>query len=252
MKEIILKELKGELLTPRGYLWYILSSVILSILSYLFLTNIELSLLDQSTMVFFLMEAVLSLGILHSIIYGSDSYAGEIERGTMEVLLLTPVRKTSIAFGKFTVSVMNWFILFLISIPYILVVGKGGQNVSAAITYLFILGTLIIMIITSFNMILSIKLKSVKNAVLVGMLVFFLLGIATILPMSLKHSSLGRYIDLINPVAAAVNSFDSVVIDSEGFEMQVVRIFIILIYLAVVMLLLKRISQKDELIAGAQ
>jgi ABC-type transport system involved in multi-copper enzyme maturation permease subunit len=252
MKEIILKELKSELLTPRGYLWYILSSIILSILSYLFLTNIELSLLDQSTMVFFLMEAVLSLGILHSIIYGSDSYAGEIERGTMEVLLLTPVRKTSIAFGKFTVSVMNWFILFLISIPYLVVVGKGGQNVSAAITYLFILGTLIIMTITGFNMILSIKLKSVKNAVLVGMLVFFLLGTAIILPPSLKHSSLVRYLDLINPVAAAVNSFDSVVIDSEGFEMQVIRIIIILIYLAVVMLLLKRISQNDELIAGAR
>lgn len=252
MKEIILKELKSELLTPRGYLWYILSSAILSVLSYLFLTNIELSLLDQSTMVFFLMEAVLSLGILRSIIYGSDSYAGEIERGTMEVLLLTPVRKTSIAFGKFAVSVINWFILFLISIPYILVVGKGGQNVSAAITYLFILGTLIIMIITSFNMILSIKLKSVKNTVLVGMLVFFLLGTAIILPPSLKHSSLVRYLDLINPVAAAVNSFDSVVIDSEGFGLQVIRIIVILIYLAVVVLLLKRISQRDELIAGAR
>ncbi|MGA2915699.1 MAG: ABC transporter permease subunit [Sedimentisphaerales bacterium] len=252
MKEIILKELKGELLTPRSYLWYILSSAILSVLSYLFLTNIELSLLDQSAMLFFLMEAVLSLGILRSIIYGSDSYAGEIERGTMEVLLLTPVRKTSIAFGKFAVSVINWFILFLISIPYLVVVGKGGQNVSAAITYLFILGTLIIMIITSFNMILSIKLKSVKNTVLVGMLVFFLLGTAIILPPSLKHSSLVRYLDSMNPIAAAVNSFDSVVIDSEGFELQVIRIVVILIYLAVVMLLLKRTSQKDELIAGAR
>jgi ABC-2 type transport system permease protein len=252
MKEIILKELKSELLTPRGYLWYILTSVILSILSYLFLTNIELSLIDQSTMIFFLMEAVLSLGIMRSIIYGSDSYAGEIERGTMEVLLLTPIRKTSIAFGKFAVSVINWFILFLISIPYILVVGKSGQNISAAITYLFILGTLIIMIVTSFNMILSIKLKSVKNAVLVGMLVFFLLGTAIILPPSLKHSSFIRYLDIINPVAAAVNSFDSVVIDSEGFRMQVIRIVVILIYLAAVTLLLKRASQRDELVTGAR
>jgi ABC-type transport system involved in multi-copper enzyme maturation permease subunit len=252
MKEIILKEIKSELLTPRGYLWYIFASVILSILTYLFLTNIELSLLDQSTMVFFLMEAVLSLGVLHSIIYGGDSFAGEIERGTMEVLLLTPIGKTSIALGKFAVSVINWFILFLISIPYILVVGKNGQNISAAITYLFILGTLIIMIFTSFNIILSIKLKSVKNAVLVGLLVFFLLGIAIILPPSLKHSSFIRYLDLINPVAAAVNSFDSIVIDNEGLRIQIGRIVVILIYLVAVTLLLKIVSRKDELITRAQ
>jgi ABC-2 type transport system permease protein len=250
MKEIMWKELKSDLFTAKGYLWYVLASVILSVLSYLFLTNIELSLLDQSTMVFYIMEAVLSLGILRAIIYGSDSFAGESERGTMEVLLLTPLRKSSIALEKFEASIVNWFILFLISIPYILIVGKGGQNVFDAIFYLFFLGTLMVMIFMILSMILSIRLKSVKNALVTGMLIFFLLGMTMISPTLFKQSYIGQYIDAVNPVAAAVNTFDSVVIDSEGFGLQIARVSVIIFYLILITLSLRRTVQKDELLGG--
>lgn len=252
MNQITLKELKSDLLTLKGCFWYILISILLSILSYLFLTNIELSVLDQRVMVFYMIEVVLALSILRAIVYGSDSFAGEIERGTMEILLLTPLKKTSIAFGKFIASIVNWLILFVISIPYIFLVGTGIQSIFSGIAYLFFLGTLLVIIFTSFSMILSVKLKSVKTALIISILVFFLLGITMIIPGLFKQSYLGHFVDIINPVSAAVSTFDSVVVDNEGFSVQLVRLAVILIYSILTILLSLRIVKKNELVLEAQ
>lgn len=55
---IMQKEIRESILTPKGFLWYILTSIILSILSYLFLTNNELSLLDQGQMLYMIMNFI--------------------------------------------------------------------------------------------------------------------------------------------------------------------------------------------------
>jgi ABC-type transport system involved in multi-copper enzyme maturation permease subunit len=252
MNPLFTKELESDLLTAKGYLWFLAASIIFSVLAYLFLTNTELSLMDQNTMVFYLMEAVLFLDILRAIVYGSDSFAGEMERGTMEVLLLAPIKRTSIAFGKFAAAVVNWLILLIISIPYLLVVGKGSQNVAVAIAYLFLLGTLAMAIFTAFSMILSIKLKSVKNALLIGILALFFLGSIIIFPSTLKSSPVGQIFNFVNPVAAAVSTFDSAVIDNEGIGMQAGRIAVIAIYLLLMIALLIRVINKNELIGGGR
>jgi len=90
---IIQKEIRESILTPKGFLWYVFTSVILSILSYFFLTNNELSLLDQSQMLYMIMNFITVLGVLMGLVLGADVFAGEIERGTLEALFLSPVTK---------------------------------------------------------------------------------------------------------------------------------------------------------------
>lgn len=244
---IMQKEIKESILTPKGFLWYILTSGILSILSYLFLTNSELSLLDQGQMLYMMLNFITALGVLIGLVFGADSFAGEIERGTIEALLLSPASKTEIALGKLGAALTNWGILFIISLPYLLIVGKGGQNLLVGIVYLAILGTLLVTTFSAFSMGLSARIKSMKNSLIIVFFVFLLAGSPIFLSSAQRGTWFGVILDLINPFADAINTFDSVVIDSQGFSYQTGRVAIICGYTLLSLWFLKRSASRLEM-----
>lgn len=244
---IMQKEIRESILTPKGFLWYILTSVILSVLSYLFLTNGELSLLDQGQMLYMIMNFITALGILIGLVFGADAFAGEIERGTLEALFLSPVSKMEIAMGKLGAAIANWGIIFAISLPYLFVVGKGGQNLLFGIVYLAILGTLLAVIFSAFSMGLSARIKSMKNSLIISFFIFLLAGSPIFLSAALRRTWFGMILDLINPFADAINTFDSVVIDSQGFSYQAGRIAIICGYTLLSLWFLKRSVSRLEM-----
>ena len=244
---IMHKEIKESISTPKGFAWYILTSFILSILSYLFLTNSELSLLDQGQMLYMIMNFITALGILIGLVLGADSFAGELERGTLEALLLSPISKTEIAIGKLGAALTNWGIIFVISLPYLFVVGKGGQNLLTGIAYLATLGTLLAVTFTAFSMGLSARIKSMKNSLIVSSFLFLLAGSPIFLSAALRRTWFGKILDFLNPFADAINTFDSVVIDSEGFSHQAGRVAIICVYALLSLWFLKRSAARLEM-----
>lgn len=237
---IMQKEIRESIVTTKGFLWYVLTSVILSIMSYLFLTNNELSLLDQGQMLYMMMNFITALGILMGLVFGADAFAGEIERGTLEALFITPVNKTEIAMGKLGAALTNWGIIFIISLPYLFVVGKGEQNLLIGIVYLAILGTLLTIIFSAFSMGVSARIKSMKNSLIISFFVFLLAGSPIFLSTALRKTWFGMILDLINPFADSINTLDSVVIDSQSFSYQAVRVAIIVGYTLLSLWFLKR------------
>jgi ABC-type transport system involved in multi-copper enzyme maturation permease subunit len=244
---ILQKEIKESILTPKGFLWYILASGILSILSYLFLTNSELSLLDQGQMLYMIMNLITALGVLIGLVFGADSFAGEIERGTIEALFLSPANKTEIAMGKLGAVLTNWGIIFIISLPYLLIVGKSGQSLLVGIVYLAILGTLLVITFSALSMGLSARIKSVKNSMIIVLFIFLLAGSPIFLSSAQRGTWFGMILDLINPFADAMNTFDSVVIDSQGFSYQTGRVAIICGYTLLSLWFLKRSASRLEI-----
>lgn len=244
---IMQKEIRGSILTPKGFLWYIFTSIILSVLSYLFLTNSELSLLDQGQMLYMIMNFITALGVLIGLVFGADAFAGEIERGTLEALLISPLNKMEIALGKLGAVLLNGGIIFVISLPYLFVVGKGGQNLLIGIGYLALLGTLLTIIFSAFSMGLSARIKSMKNSLIISFFIFLLAGSPIFLSAALMGTWFGRILDLINPFADAINTFDSVVIDSQGFSYQTGRVAIICGYTLLSLWFLKRSVSKLEM-----
>jgi ABC-type transport system involved in multi-copper enzyme maturation permease subunit len=244
---VLHKEIRESILTPKGFLWYILSSIILSVLSYLFLTNSELSLLDQGQMLYMIMNLITALGILIGLVFGADGLAGEIERGTLEALLLSPVTKTEIATAKLGAALTNWGILFAISLPYLFVVGKGAENLLSGIVYLAALGTFLVAIFSAFSMGLSARVKSVKNSLIISFFIFLLAGSPIFLAAAQRRTWFGRILDFINPFADAINTFDSVVIDSRGFLYQAGRVAIICGYLLLSFWFFKRSTSRMEM-----
>src|SRR5215472_17390215 len=88
-------EISGSFYSWRGGAWIVTASLIFSLVAYLLLTDKELSLLDQGEMLFTLAEVIIPLGVVMSVTSASSSISGEIESGTFESLLLTPVTQTN-------------------------------------------------------------------------------------------------------------------------------------------------------------
>ena len=230
LKTLIKKECVEEIFSSRGAALYLVGCGVLSAFSLLLVSNTELSLLDNAQAVYMMSAIIIVLALLIAVIRGSDGFAGERERETLETLLITPVSPAEIAIAKLMALIFSWLIIFLLSMPYLWAVGSTGQNLLPALQYLFIAGTLLVVIFGGFTIALFARMKTLKGALSIGLTAFLLSGSPILLGPSLRQSSIGRFIDLINPFADALNMLDSVVVDSLGALFQIIPLAILVSY----------------------
>jgi ABC-type transport system involved in multi-copper enzyme maturation permease subunit len=244
---LIKKETLEDFLTARGVFSLIVASVVLSAFSILLVSNTELSLLDNAQAVYLMVSIILALASLVAIIQGSDGFAGERDRATLETLMLTPMTGQGLAAAKLTAMLFSWLILFVLSIPYLWAVGTTGQNLWAAVEYLSLTGTLLVLIFGGLALTLSAKVKSFRGVLSIGLTVFLFSGSPVLLGPALRQSAVGQMIDLINPFADALNTLDSVVIDSQEISFQVIRLTIMICYVLGVLGVLYTATKRVEL-----
>ena len=229
---LIARKESGELLrSGRGLAWLLAISVILSVFSLLFVSNTELSLLDNAQVVYMVMGIITALGALLAVVLGSDAIAGEKERGSLVPLLLTPVSTGDIVFGKMGGQVVAWGVTYGLSLPYLWAVGSSGQNLAQAIVYLALLGTPVVLGFGFFSLGLSARFGTVRTALITALIILMLLASPLLLGPGLRQSAIGRAFDAVNPFSAAINGFDSVVIDSQPLSMQLGRLGVTLVWL---------------------
>lgn len=238
----------GELLmSGRGLAWLLALSIIMSVLCLLLVSNTELSLLDNAQVVYMVMGTVTALGALLAIVIGSDAVAGERERGSLIPLLLAPVTTSQIVFGKLGGQVAGWIVMYLLSLPYVWAVGSSGQNLTQAVSYLALFGTPVVLGFGFLGIALSARLGSVRSALLTSIITLMLLTSPLLLGPSLRQSTIGRLFDAVNPFSAAINTFDSVVIDSQPLTMQITRFAVTLVWLVITAAFAIRSMHKMEI-----
>lgn len=209
-------ELSGSFYSWRGSAWIIAAAVIFSLVAYLLLTDKELSLLDQGEMLFTLSEVILTLGIIMSAVSAASTISTEIESGTFESLLLTPVTHRQIAIQKTLSIITIWGILFLVSIPYLIAVASGTNLAISAVIYVGLYGTLLVTGISMMSVAISWRLRSSKNSIMTTlMIVLILLAPPLFFGTSLIKTDFGLALENINPFSHAANSLDSVLVDNE-------------------------------------
>jgi ABC-2 type transport system permease protein len=214
-------EISGSFYSWRGSAWIIAASLIFSLVAYLLLTDKELSLLDQGEMLFTLGEVIIALGIAMSAVSASSAISSEIESGTLESLLLTPITHRQIAIQKMFSIVTIWAILYLVSIPYLIVVASGTNLALSAVLYVGLYGTLLVTAISMISIVISWRLKSSKNSIMTTlMIVLILLAPSLFFGTSLKKTDFGLALENINPVSHVMNSMDSVLVDNEQIFLQ--------------------------------
>lgn len=221
---LVRKEGLEDLCAVRSVGLLVVAGVVLSAFSILCVANTELSLLDNAQAVYFMTSIVLALASLVAIVRASDGFAGERERETLEILMLTPATGPQLAAAKLFGILVIWGILFAIAAPYLWAVGQNSGNFLAALRYLWITGTLLVITLSSLALALSAKVKSFRSVLSVGLTTVLLLASPVLLGPSLRQNAAGQVMDIINPFANAVNILDSVVIDAQGVGFQGIRL----------------------------
>ena len=246
-KTLIKKECIEEISSSRGAALYLAGCGVLSVFSLLLVSNTELSLLDNAQAVYMMSAIIIALALLITVIRGSDGFAGERERETLETLLITPVSPNEVAIAKLMGLIFSWLIVFVLSIPYLWAVGSTGQNLISALIYLLVAGTLLVVIFGGFTLALSARMKTLKGALSIGLTAFLLSGSPILLGPSLRQSTVGRFVDLINPFANALNMLDSVVVDSLGVLFQIIPLAILVSYTIAAIWVLSMATKRVEL-----
>jgi ABC-type transport system involved in multi-copper enzyme maturation permease subunit len=245
---LIARKEGGELLmSGRGLAWLLALAITMSVLSLLLVSNTELSLLDNAQVVYIMMGTITALGALLGVVLGSDTLAGERERGSLMPLLLAPVTPSQIVLGKMGGQVAGWSVMYLLSLPYVWAVGSSGQNLAQAVAYLALFGTPVVLGFGFLGIVLSARARSVRSALLTSLIILMLLASPLLLGPSLRQSTIGKLFDAVNPFSAAVNTFDSVVIDSQPLTMQITRLLITFVWLALTAVLAIRSVRKMEI-----
>lgn len=220
----ILRELA---FTPKGLAWLPAFTLLLSALVYLFLTNADLSLMDQKTMIFMTAQAILLLGMLAVAIVGADAVAGERDRGTLEALLAAPVTRTQLLGGYLIGAVAPWAAMGLVALPYLAVVSAGTGEFFLCAGYLIGMGTLLALGVGAWTVGLSVGTDSLRNAMLTSLVVYMALAVPAVLSSALRGNSVGRAYDMLDPFSSVMNTLDSVIIDEQGLSLQIVRLLLL-------------------------
>lgn len=218
------KETKENLYGVRGSMWAVLSAIVLSLMSYLLLTDKELSLLDQTEMLYIVTSLSVGLGLLVAGILGGDAVAGERERSTLESMLLTSISRGSLVAGKVWAVLVAWLLIFAISAPYILVVGTGSTVSSPALIYTFVLGTLCVAGFATLVVGMSAVASSGRSVTLGSLAIFIGMSAPTLLGTALQKSWFGAIYNTVSPFAQVRLSLDSAIVDKESLIVQLPHI----------------------------
>ena len=215
----ILRELT---FTAKGLAWLPAFTLLLSALVYLFLTNADLSLMDQKTMIFMTAKAILLLGMLAVAIVGADAVAGD-DRGTLEALLVAPISRSQILGGYLIGAVAPWAIMVLIALPYLAVVSAGTGEFSLTTAYLVGTGTLLALGVAAWTVGLSAR----ADSLLTSLVVYAALAAPAVLSPALRGNWVGRTYDMLDPFSNVMNTLDSVIIDEQGLSLQTIRLLML-------------------------
>jgi ABC-2 family transporter protein len=192
----------------------ILYSVLLGLMTFLLATNTELNLIPPKEMVFLTLQNAISFGVFIGMIIGADGISGERERGTLEVLLLTPASRRQIVLGKLLAALTPWPAAYLISIPTLIVVAQGNDVLGQALWLGAILGTVLAIAFASFGLLVSTWCNSNKTSMFITLAVWLLLFLLTQLPGEVQKGDFGYFVQRINPIQASSEFLEKVLVNN--------------------------------------
>jgi ABC-2 type transport system permease protein len=188
-------------------------SVLLSVVTYLLATNKVLNYLEQREAVNLALQVAVSVGVLLTMVIGADAISGERERGTLETLLLTPPPRRQIAVGKLLAALSLWLAAFVVSLPYVWVLGRGISVVGTAVLLGGVVGTVLAIGLAGLGLIVSGLSGSNRVSLSVSLFVLFALFAPTQLPAGARQGWLGDLLVRLNPVASGLHYVGAVLVD---------------------------------------
>jgi ABC-2 type transport system permease protein len=202
----------------RGLILLFLFSVLLSGVAYLTSTNLALNFLEQRESVNLVLQFAVAVGVLATLVVSADGISGERERGTLETLLVTPVSRRSIILGKLIAALTLWFATFLISIPYLWVLGRDVGILGPALALGLGVGTLLAVGLGSIGLLISAACNSNKTSVGASIFLLLILFAPTQLPSGLPQGWFFEVLLRANPVASGLTYISSLLVEGHSWN----------------------------------
>jgi ABC-2 type transport system permease protein len=248
--ELVKKEAKEHIFSRKGLGFLFIVSLLLSMMSFGFISVKELSLLDQPTVVMTAFRLLLGINILIAMVIGSTMIAGEKEKGTLESLLLTPLTKRKIVIGKLLAILVFWLVVTLISLPYFIVLSLGTSMMPTILFYLYIVGTILVISFSSIALIFSTILASTKNAMIVGLLIFLVTLVPMFLSTTMKKAGFAKFINTYSPISASMKSMKDLFINKLGTSDIVPGLLPVLVFFLLTVMAAMLITRKVDFLRG--
>jgi ABC-2 type transport system permease protein len=214
------KEVRGELYSWKSTLWLVIASLSFSLTSYLLLTNKELSLLDQTELMWLLSKVIVGIGLLVTALDAASILTVEFDKDTAENLFLAPVSLANLMLGKFLAVLTLWGAIFVVSVPYIIVTAAGSGLTLPFLAHVALLGTLGVSAFTLLILGLSLLFRTGKNTITTSLIVLLALGIPATFTSTLKNDPVSQLISHVNPLDAMFSSLDNVLVDYQTSVFQ--------------------------------
>jgi ABC-2 type transport system permease protein len=202
------REVRDLWLGGRGPALVFAVSVLLSAITYLLATNKVLNYLEQREAVNLALQVLVSAGVLVTMVLGADGVSGERERGTLEALLLTPAPRWALAAGKLVAALTVWLAVYLVGVPYLLVLGRGVSVVGPALLLGLGVGTLLALGLAALGLVVSALAGSNRVSLSVSLFLLLALVAPSQFPAGARRGWLGDLLVRLNPVASGVHYLD--------------------------------------------
>jgi ABC-2 type transport system permease protein len=186
--------------------------VLLSAITYFTAIDQSLNFLEHKEAVDFALQIAVGVGVLVALVVSADGISGERERGTLESLLLTPVGRRSILLGKLAGALSMWFAAYVVTVPYVWVLGQGVALVRTALLLGFVVGTLVATGLALFGLLVSARCTSNKASLAISLFVLLALFAPTQLPSGLPRGWFFDVLQRVNPVASGLQYIHQILV----------------------------------------
>jgi len=212
------QELRDLWLGGRAFGLLLAYSLLLSAMTYLTATNSLLNFLEQRESVNLTLQIGVAVGALLVLLTTADAISGERERGTLESLLLAPVKRVDLVAGKGLAALSVWAAAFAVAIPYVWFLAHGVGIVGVALAGGFVVGSLLALFLAGLGLLISSLSRSNRISLSVSVFVLLALFAPTQLPAGAQQGWVGDLFIRIDPFSSSLHYLGKVVVDGHGAD----------------------------------
>ncbi len=214
------RELRDLWLGGRGPVLMLALTLLLSVTTYLVASNQALNFLEQREAVALTLQVAVAVGSLLVLLGSADAVSGERERGTLEALLVTAVPRRALVLGKAVAAVSLWAAAYLLSVPYLLLLGGGVGVAAAALAGGLLVGSLLACFLVGVGLLASILAQSNRLSLSVTLFALLALYAPTQMPSSAQGGRFGELLLRADPFTAGLHVLSQMVVGGQGLDQQ--------------------------------
>lgn len=209
-------ELRVLWLSGRGLTLLLAHTLVLSLSTYLVATNQELNFLEQRDAVRLTLTLGVAVGGLLVLLAAADGVSGERDRGTLEVLLLSPVPRSAVVVGKGLAAVSLWAGAYALALPYVWWLGRDVGTFGPAATAGLLVGSLLAVFAAGLGLLISTFTTSNGTSLVMALLTLLALAVPHQLPPEATRGWAGELLLRADPVSAGLTYLERVVVGNHA------------------------------------